>query len=131
MHINHFAVITAALSSFGIGGVWYSPLLFHRAWMRVNGLKQEDLKSGTVKIFGLSLLFSIVMSYNLAAFLATPDTTVWWGAAAGALAGIGWVALSIGVLALFERRSLTYVLINGGYFALSFVVMGVILGSWR
>jgi len=99
--------------------------------MRVNGLKQEDLKSGTVKIFGLSLLFSIVMSYNLAAFLATPDTTIWWGAAAGALAGIGWVALSIGVLALFERRSLTYVLINGGYFALSFVVMGVILGSWR
>jgi len=71
------------------------------------------------------------MSYNLAAFLVTPDTTVWRGAAAGALAGIGWVTLSIGVLALFERRSLTHVLINGGYFALSFVVMGAILGAWR
>ena len=71
------------------------------------------------------------MSYNPAAFLASPDTTVWWGAAAGALAGIGWVALSIGVLALFERRSLTYVLINGSHFALSFVVMRAILGAWR
>jgi hypothetical protein len=131
VHINHLAVIAAALSSFVIGGLWYSPLLFHRAWMRVNGLTEKDLKSGTVKVFGLSLLLSIIMSYNLAAFLATPDTTVLWGATAGALAGIGWVALSIGVLGLFERRSLTYVLINGGYFALSFVVMGVILGAWR
>ena len=131
MHINHLAVIAAALSSFVIGGLWYSPLLFHRAWMRVNGLTEKDLKSGTAKIFGLSLLLSIIMSYNLAAFLATPDTTVLWGATAGALAGIGWVALSIGVLGLFERRSLTYVLINGGYFALSFVVMGTILGAWR
>jgi hypothetical protein len=131
VHINHLAVIAAALSSFVIGGLWYSPLLFHRAWMRVNGLTEKDLKSGTAKIFGLSLLLSIIMSYNLAAFLATPDTTVLWGATAGALAGIGWVALSIGVLGLFERRSLTYVLINGGYFALSFVVMGTILGAWR
>jgi hypothetical protein len=131
MHINHLAVMAAALATFVIGGLWYSPLLFHRAWMKANGLNEQELKTGMMKIFGLSFLFSLVMSYNLAAFLAGPDTTVWWGAAAGALAGIGWVTLSIGILALFERRSWTYVLINGGYFAVSFVVMGAILGAWR
>lgn len=131
MRINHFAVITAALSSFVIGGLWYSPLLFHRPWMKVNGLTEQHLKTGAPRIFGLSFLFSLIMAYNLAAFLAGPDTTVWWGAAAGALAGIGWVSLSIAVITLFERRSLTYALINGGYFALSFVVMGAILGAWR
>jgi hypothetical protein len=131
VHINHLAVVAAALSAFCIGGLWYSPLLFHRAWMNANGLTEKDLNKGTVRVFGLSFLFSIIMSYNLAAFLAGPDTTVRWGAIAGGLAGIGWVALSIGVLGLFERRPWKYILINGGYFAVSFVVMGTILGAWR
>ncbi len=132
MHINHFAVITAALATFLIGGLWYSPLLFHRAWMNANGLTDEQLRRGGVgKIFGLSFLFSWIMAYNLAAFLAGPDTTVLWGATAGALAGVGWVALSIGILGLFERRSWKYVLINGGYFTAAFIAMGVILGAWR
>jgi Protein of unknown function (DUF1761) len=132
VHINHFAVITAALATFLIGGLWYSPLLFHRAWMNANGLKEDELRrGGMARIFALSFLLSLIMAYNLAAFLAGPDTTVLWGATAGALAGIGWVALSIGILGLFERRSWKYVLINGGYFAASFVAMGAILGAWR
>ena len=132
MHINHFAVVAAAIATFVIGGLWYSPLLFHKAWMDANGLNESELKkTGMGKIFGLSFLFSLIMAYNLAAFLAAPDTTALWGAAAGALAGIGWVGLSIGILSLFERRSWKYVLINGGYFGVSFVVMGVILGAWR
>ena len=132
MHINHFAVITAAVATFLIGGLWYSPLLFHRAWMNANGLTDEQRRrDGMAKIFGLSFLFSWIMAYNLAAFLAGPDTTVLWGATAGALAGVGWVTLSIGILGLFERRPLKYVLINGGYFTVAFVAMGAILGEWR
>ncbi|MGH9389878.1 MAG: DUF1761 domain-containing protein, partial [Vicinamibacteria bacterium] len=60
-----------------------------------------------------------------------PDTTVAWGATAGLLAGLGWVALGIGIVALFERRSWTYILVNGGYFVVAFTVMGAILGAWR
>ncbi len=132
MHINHFAVVSAALAMFLIGGLWYSPFLFHKAWMAANGLNDQDLrKKGMGRIFGLSFVFSWIMAYNLAAFLGGPDTTVVWGATAGALAGIGWVALSIGILGLFERRSWKYMLINGGYFAVSFVAMGTILGAWR
>ena len=132
MHINHFAVLSAALAAFVIGGVWYSPILFHKAWMNASGLNERDLRQGGMgKIFGLSFLLSLIMAYNLAAFLAAPDTTMLWGATAGALAGIGWVALSIGVLGLFERRSWKYVLINGGYFATTFVAMGAIIGAWR
>jgi len=100
--------------------------------MSASGLREQDLRNtGMGKIFALSFVFSLIMAYNLAAFLAAPDTTVMWGATAGALAGIGWVALSIGILGLFERRSWKYVLINGGYFAISFVAMGAILGAWR
>ena len=130
--INYLAVLAAAASAFVIGGLWWSPLLFQKAWMRANGFTEEKLQEGSMaKIFGVSFVLTVVMAFNLAMFLAGPDTTVAWGATAGVLAGGGWVALGIAVVALFERRSLTYVLVNGGYFVVAFAVMGAILGAWR
>jgi len=35
------------------------------------------------------------------------------------------------MIALFERRSWKYIVINGGYMTVSFTVMGLILGAWR
>ena len=131
-HINWLAVLAAAVSSFVLGGLWYSKALFGRAWMSANNLSDADLaKSNMAKIFGLSLVFAVIMAANLAAFLAEPKTTASWGATAGFLAGFGWVALSIATIALFERRSWKYMLINGGYTTVSFVLMGLIIGAWR
>jgi hypothetical protein len=64
-------------------------------------------------------------------FLNDPGTTLSWGATAGFLAGVGWIAFGVGVIALFERRPLAYVLVNGGYMGVSLTVMGAILGAWR
>jgi hypothetical protein len=131
-HINCLAVLAAAVSTFALGGLWYSPALFGRAWMSVNHLSNDDLaKSNMPKIFGLAFVFALFMAANLAAFLAEPKTTASWGATAGFLAGFGWVTLGIATIALFERRSAKYVLINGGYMTVSFVLMGLILGAWR
>jgi hypothetical protein len=131
-HINWFAVLASAVSTFVIGGLWYSPFLFGRAWMRVNNFDEAELaKSNMAKIFGLSFFFAVIMAANLAAFLAEPKTTAAWGATAGFLAGFGWVTLAIATIALFERRSWKYTLINGGYMTVSFVIMGLILGAWR
>ncbi len=111
--INYLAVLVAAVSTFAIGGLWYSPLLFQRVWMNVNKLTESDLGTvGQGKIFALSFLFALVMAFNLAMFLNAPDTTLAWGATAGALAAI-WVALGIGTVALFERRPPAYIAING------------------
>lgn len=130
--INYLAVVTAALSTFLIGGLWYSPLLFQRIWMRANNLTEEDLKQGNpAKIFGLSFIFALVMSFNLAMFLADEGTTVAWGATAGLLAGLGWVAMAIATVGLFERRPWSYILVNAGNQVVGFVVMGAILGAWR
>jgi hypothetical protein len=131
-HLNWLAVLAAAVSTFVIGGLWYSPFVFGRAWMRVNNLNEAELgKSNMAKIFGLSFFFALIMAANLAAFLAEPKTTAAWGATAGFLAGFGWVTLGIATIALFERRSWKYTLINGGYMTVSFTVMGLILGAWH
>jgi hypothetical protein len=79
----------------------------------------------------VAFVLSLVMAVNLAMFLNDPKTTLAWGATAGFLAGFGWVAMGIGIVALFERRSLKYVLINGGYLTVALTAMGAILGAWR
>ncbi len=53
MYINHFAVITAAVSMFVLGGLWYGPL-FGKQWMSANGFSEDDLKNGNPgKQYGL------------------------------------------------------------------------------
>ena len=70
------------------------------------------------------------MAFNLAMFLGT-KVNFKFGIIAGFLTGFGWVFFSIGIIALFERRTLQYILINGGYMVLAFTIMGAIIGGWR
>ncbi|EED35451.1 putative integral membrane protein [Luminiphilus syltensis NOR5-1B] len=130
--VNWIAVIVAAFSGFVIGGLWYSPVLFGNTWMEAAGLSEEQVRSGNnAKIFGFSFFFLLVMSANLAVFLNTPDITWQSGAFYGFLAGFGWVFFALGIVALFELRSWTYIFVNGGYCVVALTVMGMILGGWR
>ena len=130
--LNWSAILIATLSNFLIGGLWYSPLLFGKIWMQENKFTEEDLKKSNMgKIFGLTFLFSFVIAFNLAMFLNDSNTTTSWGAIAGFLAGFGWVAMSQFIIGQFERKSFRYLLIHSGYVTISFIVMGLILGSWR
>jgi len=128
--LNLWAILAAAISAFLVGGLWYSKLMFAGAWKRANGFSADPPAAGA-KIFGLSLLFSLVMAFNLAMFLNDAKTTAAWGAAAGFLAGFGWGAMGLAIISLFERRPASYVLINGGYVTVALTLMGLILGAWR
>jgi hypothetical protein len=130
--INWLAVVAAALSTFIIGGLWYSPILFGNLWLRANGFTDAQVKKfNKARAFGGAFFLALVMSANLAVFLADSKTTFLWGMTAGALAGVGWVAAGFAVVALFENRSWSYILVNGGYQILALVSMGAILGAWR
>jgi hypothetical protein len=128
--LNFWAILVAALSAFLIGGFWYSPALLGGAWKNVNGFG-SDVPGAGPRVFAVAFVLSLVMAVNLAMFLNDPKTNLAWGATAGFLAGFGWVAMGIGIVALFERRSLKYVLINGGYLTVALTAMGAILGAWR
>ena len=68
--INYLAVVTAAISTFVLGGLWYSPLLFGNKWLRANNFSESDLQSFSKgRTFGWSFLFALIMSVNLACFL--------------------------------------------------------------
>lgn len=51
------AVFLAALSSFMLGGLWYSPVLFGNMWNTENG--GEKQAGHPAKVFGISFVFSL------------------------------------------------------------------------
>jgi hypothetical protein len=138
MALNWWAVIVAALTSFVVGGIWYSPGLFGKAWMNDSGVDEEQVKkSNKGKIFGFTFIFSLFMAFNLAMFLQDPPgvdcgpkVDLTWGMTAGFLAGI-WTFCAIAIHSLFELKSWRLIFINGGYSVVALVIMGAIIGAWR
>jgi membrane-associated HD superfamily phosphohydrolase len=130
--VNWLAVIAAAVSMFVVGGLWYSPILFEKPWQKAAGLSDAASKGGNrAVIFGVAFVLTLIMAANLAFFISAPGTTLGFAVGAAIAAGLGWAALGLGLVALFERRPLAYFLINGGYLTVGFAVMGLILGLWR
>lgn len=129
--LNYLAIIVSALSTFLLGGLWYSPALFGTAWMKENGFKEEDMKGANmIKIFGLSFILALIAAVNLKMFMG-PEDRVPMGALWGFLAGFGWVATFVGMHYLFERKSFKLFLINAGYSIVALTIMGVILVAWQ
>lgn len=127
--INWLSIIVAGVSAFLIGGIWYGPL-FGRAWMKEFGFTEDDLKQRNIpKTFGLSLVLALFAAINLDMFIGA-EASLSFGAMAGLLAGIGWVATFMGIIYLFEMRSLAAFLINAGYCVIALTTMGAILGAW-
>ena len=130
MEINWLAVLAAAVSSFVLGGAWYSAL-FAKPWQRAAELSDEQLKNSNMAlIFGGSFALALIASASFAVFLG-PEVDAMTGALYGLTAGLCWVTASFGINYLFERKSLMLFLINGGYHTLQFTLIGLILGAWR
>jgi hypothetical protein len=132
LYLNHLAIFVCALLSLVVGGLWYSPLLFFKAWQKESGLSEEQVaRANPLKTYSLTFLLAWVVSYNLAFFLGDSKTDWRWGLAAGLLAGVGWAVTMFTIIALFEQKSLKYLLINCGYLTVYFALIGFVLGIWR
>lgn len=133
--INYLALAVAALASFAIGAVWYSPVLFSKAWQKGVGVTEEHMKNSNMGvIFGSSFLLMLVMNFGLAVILqghAGPSVHASSGALYGLLIGLCFVATSIGINMLYQRKSFTLWAIDAGYQVLFLTVSGAILGAWR
>jgi hypothetical protein len=126
--VNWIAVAICGASSLVLGGIWYSPALFAKAWQQAAGLSEEEIKGANMAlVFGGAFLLSLVAAAVFALFLGT-QMSLGAATAAGFSAGLCWVAASYGISYLFERRPLQLWLINGGYHTLQFTLFGLILG---
>jgi len=129
--VNYLAVLAAAVATFALGGIWYSPALFGKVWQREAGVTEEKMKSANIGlIFGLTFVLSLIAAWVFALFLG-PRPPMALGLGAGFSAGLCWVAASLGINYLFERKSLKLWLINGSYHTLQFTIIGLILALWH
>ena len=129
--INYLAVLVAAVAVYVLRTLWYSPAFLGKLWMAASGLTEEQTRQGNPGlIYGVSFLLELVAAFVLALFIGM-EATVSSGLQTGFLAGLFWVSAALGVVYLFERRSLRLWLLNAGYMTLAFTVMGGILGAWR
>lgn len=130
--VNWLAILVAGISSFVVGGIWYSPGLFGKAWMKDNNFTEESIKKGNKgKIFGFTFIFSLLMAANLGMFLNDPSKIdLSMGALYGFLAGV-WTFCAIAIHSLFELKPWRLILINGFYSVVALTLMGAIIGVWR
>jgi hypothetical protein len=129
MQVHWPSVIVAAVSTFILGGLWYGPL-FGKAWMRASGVTEEQARSGNpALVFGVSFVLQFLAAAVFDAFIGA-EATLGFGLAAGLAAGVFWVAGGLGVVYAFERRPPAHWLVNGGYHAAAYGLMGAILGAW-
>jgi hypothetical protein len=128
--INYLAVGAAALSSFVIGGVWYS-VLFADPWMEAAKVRPEDLKAqNKAMVFGGAFVLALAGAFVFAMFLG-PRPEFGFATGAGFAAGLAWVAGSFGINYLFEGRPFKLWAINGGYHVVQYTAIGAILGLWH
>jgi hypothetical protein len=126
--MNYWAILVAAVTSFMLGGLWYSPALFGGIWNRENGGVPPP--SHPARVFGISFLFSLLAAYIFALFVG-PDAHWHTAVHKGLLVGAGLVATSFGINYQFAQRSFKLWLIDGGYHMVQFVLFGLVLGLWH
>jgi hypothetical protein len=128
--INVVAILIAALSSFLLGGVWYSRALFGEAWNRAAGATTKAGEGHPAKVFGLSFVFALIAAI-VYALVMPPVSDALSALVQGLLVGAGVVAASFGINYQFANRSTTLWLIDGGYHTIQFALYGLVIGLWR
>jgi hypothetical protein len=138
-------VPVAAVSSFALGGLWYSPFVFGKRAARELEKSARPYPSASARIMLGSFLFTVVEALAFAwlvkVFLVASSQGVaggvWLplnglppGLIFGLLVGGCFVAAATGMNYLFTGRSMGLLLIDGGFHLARFTLYGLVLGTW-
>lgn len=130
--VNYWAVLTAAVACYAIGAIWYG-VLFSSAWKSLSGIKEMNNTPKTI-VVGLvgSLLMAWILSHNIvfaSAFLNTSGLHS--GLMSGLFNWLGFIApVTVGMV-IYENKPWSLWVLHNGYWLLSMLAMGTILGLWR
>ena len=130
--VNFLAVLVAGVAAFMLGFLWYS-FFFGKAWQKELGFTDEYIQQGNMPlIFGSSFVMMLIMSLGLAILLSAHGGGLNWmtGLHYGLLTGTMFVATSIAINYLYQRRSLKLWLIDASYQIAFLCLMGIILAIW-
>lgn len=139
MHsLNWLAILVAAISTMILGFLWYSPLLFAKAWTREMGYdsndktKMDEMRKSAGPAYAGSFVASLLSAFTLALILhGLRAESLQFGMIAGFHIWLGFVATVQFTGALFTKQSMKLFAINTGYQLVCYLVMGAILVLWK
>lgn len=129
VQVNYLAVLIAGIGIWVTGAVWYGVLFGERWIAAIEKTREQAGKS--LKPMVTSFIANLVMAFALACVIATASggsPTLATGIESGFLVALGFVVTAEVVANGFENRPLALTFINGGYWLLSFIVGGAIIG---
>jgi hypothetical protein len=138
--INYLAVLVAGIVIFVLGGLWYSPVLFAKRWIALQGRTEEQMRAQAaaanmpvmyLSAFVCGFVTAFVMAVILAHMASSIDLSVEHGALIGFMCWLGFAATSSYATALFSGKPKQLWLIDSAYNLVSFVLAGMILAVWR
>lgn len=133
--INIWSILVASIVSFGIGALWYSPILFGKEWMSLSKISQSDIENtqnkGMFKYYFGQFIMTVLTFIVLGFAISNLDANGRDGAMIGLLAWLGF-ALPMGISSLlWENKPFKLVMINTISILLNLVIGGAIIGAWR
>lgn len=137
MHIpavNYLAVLVSGVILFILGGLWYSPALFARRWIALQGKTEEELKAGARPkpwLFIAAFVCGLLQAYVLAILLNHfRPLNAWKGIEVGIACWVGLAAATSFATANFSCKPIALWAIDSGFNLVSFAIAGAIIGWW-
>lgn len=145
--INYLAVLVAGIVIFVLGGLWYSPVLFMKRWIALQGRTEEQMRAQAASanmpvLYASAFITSLLIAWALALILAHISrdpgmaepgggVSVAHGAIIGFVAWLGFAASTSYATAIFSGKPKQLWFIDSAYNLVSFVLAGIILAAWR
>lgn len=130
--IKIIPIFLSLVYAFILGSIWYGPL-FGKAWMREVGLTPEDISRKKANrammimpLYTLASLFALALLLNFSGARTIPDAL-----GVAAVIAVGICATGSATNALYENRSIKYVLITQGYNLLHLIGAAVLITIWK
>lgn len=134
LNLDFRPILIIAVIGYAIGALWYSPLLFGKAWKAQVKLTDEQMKAdgGMAKKMIVTFICVLLATVMLDALISDyRSISIQSGFKFGLFVGV----LLVGALqlpsSLYENRSLKYFLITAGYCIVLCVVECGLLAIWR
>ena len=133
LHVNFLAILVSAVAIFLLGGLWYSPVLFAKKWVALQGKSMEEMSGGShpslyVQVFICGLVTAAAMALAQAHM---PNPSLAHGLIIGFLAWLGFAGATSYGTALFSFKPKALWAIDTGFNLASFLLAGAILGAWQ
>jgi len=132
LKINHVAVWILVVVQIIIAFIWYAPFLFGNTWMELLEKSEDDFTGASPLNYIVAIITAIAMTYMLAwLFKELNINTTLKGVLYALGFGISLFFLETLTQGLFALRPLGLMLIDGGMYLVSFLIVGIVLGSWK